>query len=125
MERVECLTLTGSGADVSVRSVAILEPLKLIQSELALDLREIREDPILDLLGSGYATVQVKTPCIVQLGSAAAVLDSQIEVNGCELRAADQRVSRKLDRLKYGGVLPKRLMVTVSEGAVLDVEGEP
>ncbi len=125
VDRTDRLKLTGGGADVSVQRLERLEPLEISDSELALDLRGIRQRLTLDLGGTSRARVQLTAPCIVQLTGAEASFGSGVEVTDCELRSVDQPVSRRQDRLKYGDVRPVRLTATVGPDAELEVEGEP
>ena len=122
VERVDQLTLTGTGAEVSVQDVERAERLELRDSQLSLDLRAGRAEPTLDLNGPSYADVRLKAPCVVQLTTASS--ETGIDVTGCELRTPGQSVPRRQDRLRYGEA-PSRLTVTLSSGSVLEVEGEP
>ncbi len=124
IDRVDRLKLTGSAADVIARGVERLESLGLRDSQLALDLRDSRPGASLELRGTGYASVQLTEPCIVQLSGGDGAFGHQVEVVGCELRTSGEQVSPRHDRLKYG-VTPNRLTVSVGPDAVLEVEGEP
>ncbi len=123
VERLDRLTLIGTGADVSVDNVDRAERLELRDSRLSLDLRAGRATPVLDLSGGSYADVRLKAPCVVQLGGRATVV-SQAQVTGCELRPPGHVVPRRQDRLRFGEA-PTLLGVTITPDSVLEVEGEP
>ncbi len=123
IDRVGQLKLSGESADVTALGIETLESLELADSQLALDLRASRRAVSLELRGAGYASVQLKEPCVVQVGVESAP-DYQVEATGCELRGPDEQFLPREDRARFG-TMPNRLTATVGPDVVLDVQGEP
>lgn len=123
VDGVGTFQLEASRAEVVARRVAQLAAtVKATDSDLTLDLTEIRNPPFLKLQGTGSVYVQLAVPCVVRLPDPDTVLEASVTVTGCERRLPRQRVS---EHLKYGAGAPIRLTVRLDPDVELEVEGVP
>ena len=116
------LQVHATQSEVHLRGIERLNRLQAADSQVDLDLTEIRHDPSLELTGTTEAQVELKIPCYFQMDRTQ-LLSSQVEVNGCGLWGESHRRNR-LDRRGLDGNRRVVLTARLTEDATLEVDGQ-
>lgn len=124
-DRVRNLALDGARSEIVVGQVERVSRLEVSDGKLSLDLAAIRQNPTLQLAGEARAEVWLPQPCVVHPEGPPALIDSSVEVSGCELRIPGQPLRPSRSRLIYGDRRPLVLTVKMSEDVTLEVTGQP
>ncbi len=123
LDGVQRLELAAAGSEISAAGLKVLGKVEAADSQLDLDLSEMRSNPSLRLRGSTDARVRLKSPCSVKLGEVE-LLGGGAQVSGCELHSQTLNRTRH-DRQGLDGRQRVVLTVTLGEDSTLEVEGTP
>jgi hypothetical protein len=126
VEGVKQLTVEAARSQLFARGVERLGAIEMSDSELELDLAEIRHPPALTLRGESRARVLLPYPCLLRVNGIASAADGDVRVRNCELSIAGQpRSSQRVRRLQYAHRRILILTATIEEGVRLEVEALP
>ncbi len=123
IDGVQRLDLVATDAEIVAGRLESLTKAEITDSQLDLDLSELRHDPGLTLRGSTDARVRLSTPCSVKLAEAR-LLRGGTDVTGCDLHSQTVR-RRSFESRSLDGRRRVTLNVTLGDRSTLEVEGVP
>ena len=113
------------GAEIIGSRLESLAKVEVTNSQLDLDLQELKHNPNLTLKGSSDARVRLQAPCTVKMGEAR-LLSADADVSGCDVNSKSVNIRRKRwERRGLSGQRRTILNVKLLQGSTLQVDGVP
>ncbi|MEM8996192.1 MAG: hypothetical protein AAGF23_15500 [Acidobacteriota bacterium] len=108
------LQLGGRALTVEGVRVLSVQRFELVDSEVDLDLSDLRHDAHFAIAGEGTARFTMASPCLVKVGGRTD-LEQRVDVSGCDLRSLEQSAVGAHSRERYGEGLRRLTLMLAGE----------
>ncbi|MEO1085524.1 MAG: hypothetical protein AAFY88_14890, partial [Acidobacteriota bacterium] len=117
LEGLRQLQLGGRALTVEGSGVLSIQRLELVDSEVELDISDLRHDAHFAFAGEGSARFVMSSPCLVKVGGRTD-LEQRVDVSGCDLRSLEQSAVGAHSRERYGEGLRRLTLMLAGEPEV-------